>query len=243
MPRARRVLGFVILAAGVLAVPAVPARAQAEERIDYADGPTACRAFHAKNDKELADWSKTQPATPYQYPQDDNVLGAPWGALTSALGSSTDLILASILPHVGSQLRASAPAVLIAWPWSIPFGPAYTCSRHVGSFTVRDYKFHRALVEPGIASGKQGTAVFARLGYRFLYHPSDWVVGVGGGLGTTIDIAQKGEPQRLSLSPEAVMQFGHCCDASYFTFAVRYDRYFAGTTLNGIGGTLGYTFF
>ena len=69
------------------------------------------------------------------------------------------------------------------------------------------------------------------------------MVGVGGGLGTTLDLVGKGEPRRLSLSPEAVMQFGHCCDASYFTFAVRYDRYFAGTTLNGIGGTLGYTFF
>jgi hypothetical protein len=99
------------------------------------------------------------------------------------------------------------------------------------------------MVEPAVAAGKQGTAVFARLGYRFLYHPSDWVVGVGGGVGHTFDIAGKGEPQRISLSPEAVMQFGHCCDASYFTFAVRYDRYFAGTSLNVIGGTLGYTFF
>ena len=85
--------------------------------------------------------------------------------------------------------------------------------------------------------------MFTRLGYRFLYHPSDWVVGVGGGLGHTIDLVGKGEPTRISLSPEAVMQFGHCCDASYFTFAFRYDRYFAGTSLNVIHGTLGYTFF
>ena len=238
-----RALGLVAIAAALVAVPAVPTSARADERIDYADGPAACRAFHAKNDRELADWSKTQPALPYSYPQDDNVLGAPWGGLMSALGSNADLLLASLLPHVGSQLRADAPAVLVAWPMQIPFGPASTCSRHLGSFTVRDYKFHRALVEPGVAAGKTGAAVFTRLGYRFLYHPSDWVVGVGGGLGSTIDIAQKGEPQRISLSPEAVMQFGHCCDASYFTFAVRYDRYFAGTTLNGIGGTLGYTFF
>jgi hypothetical protein len=237
------VLGLLTIAAALVAVPAVPASAQADERIDYADGPAACRAFHAKNDRELGEWSKTQPAVPYAYPHDDNLLGAPWGGLTSALGSSTDLLLASIVPHVGSQLRADAPAVLVAWPWQIPLGPAYTCSRHLGSFTVRDYKFHRALVEPGVAAGKQGAAIFTRLGYRFLYHPSDWVVGVGGGLGHTIDIAGKGEPQRISISPEAVMQFGHCCDASYFTLAVRYDRYFAGTTLNGIGGTLGYTFF
>jgi hypothetical protein len=237
------VLGPLTIAVVALSVPALPASALAEERIDYADGPAACRAFHAKNDRELAEWSKSQPATPYHYPQDETLLGAPWGPLTSGLGATTDLLLASIIPHVGSQLRADAPAVLIAWPWSIPLGPAYTCSRHVGSFTVRDYKFHRAMVEPGIAAGKQGAAVFTRLGYRFLYHPSDWVVGVGGGLGHTIDLAGKGEPRRISLGPEAVMQFGHCCDASYFTFAVRYDRYFAGTSLNVIGGTLGYTFF
>ena len=108
MPRARRVLGLLTLAAAALSVPAVPASARADERIDYADGPTACRAFHAKNDKELADWSKTQPAIAYHYPQDETILGAPWGPLTDGIGSTSDLLLASIVPHVGSQLRASA---------------------------------------------------------------------------------------------------------------------------------------
>jgi hypothetical protein len=217
--------------------------ANAEDRIDYADGPEACRAFHAKNDRELAEWSKTQPATPYEYPHDDNVLGAPWGPLVSGLGSTADLLIASAIPHVGAQLRADAPVVVIAWPWSIPIGPAYTCSRHVGSFTVRDYRYHRALVEPTVIAGQKGSGFLTRFGYRFLYHPSDWVVGAGGGLGTTIDLAVKGEPTRASLGPEAVLQFGHCCDASYFILAMRFDRYFAGSSTNIIGGTLGYTFF
>jgi hypothetical protein len=217
--------------------------AQAEDRIEYADGPTACRAFHAKNERELAEWSKTQPAVPYQYPRDQEVLGAPWGPITSGIGASADLLLASLLPHIGSQLRAEAPVVTIAWPWSLQLGPASTCSRHVGSFTVRDYRFHRALVEPIVIAGQRGGGFLTRFGYRFLYHPSDWVVGAGGGLGTTVDLAVKGEPARASLSPEAVLQFGHCCDASYFVFAVRYDRYFAGTSTNVIGGSLGYTFF
>jgi hypothetical protein len=108
---------------------------------------------------------------------------------------------------------------------------------------VRDYRFHRALLEPIVIAGQKGTGFLTRLGYRFLYHPSDWVVGAGGGLGTTVDLAVKGEPARLSLSPEGVLQFGHCCDASYFVLAVRYDRYFAGSSANTIGGTLGYTFF
>jgi hypothetical protein len=91
--------------------------ARAEDKIDDADGPEACRAFHAKNDRELAEWSKTQPATPYEYPHDDNVLGAPWGPLVSGLGSTADLLIASAIPHIGAQLRADAPVVVIAWPW------------------------------------------------------------------------------------------------------------------------------
>jgi hypothetical protein len=233
--------GFALLVSTLLV--ATEGVAGAEDKIDYADGPEACRLFHAKNDHELAAWSKTQPATPYAYPQDDNVLGAPWGPLTSGLGATADLLVATAIPHVGAQLRADAPVVVIAWPWSIPIGPAYTCSRHVGSFTVRDYRYHRALVEPTVIAGQKGTGFLTRFGYRFLYHPSDWVVGAGGGLGTTIDLAVKGEPTRASLGPEAVLQFGHCCDASYFILALRFDRYFAGSSTNIIGGTLGYTFF
>ena len=236
--------GFALLASALLvAVFSVSRVAGAEDKIVYADGPEACRDFHAKNDRELADWSKTQPATPYEYPHDDNVLGAPWGPLVSGLGSTADLLVASAIPHVGAQLRADAPVVVVSWPWSIPFGPAYTCSRHVGSFTVRDYRFHRALVEPTVIAGQKGSGFLTRFGYRFLYHPSDWVVGAGGGLGTTVDLAVKGEPTRASLGPEAVLQFGHCCDASYFILALRFDRYFAGSSTNIIGGTLGYTFF
>src|SRR6201989_1206866 len=108
-------------------------KATAEDRLEYADGPTACRAFHAKNDRELAEWSKTQPAVPYQYPKEDNVLGAPWGPVASGIGATGHLLLASLVPHLGSQLRADAPVVMIAWPWSLPIGPASTCSRHVGS--------------------------------------------------------------------------------------------------------------
>ena len=55
---------------------------------------------------------------PYVYPRDDNVLGAPWGPLTSGIGETYDLILASAVPHFGAQLRADSPAAVISWPWS-----------------------------------------------------------------------------------------------------------------------------
>lgn len=249
MPRARRVLGLVFslplpALAGMLGLVSGERTAQAEEpKLEYADGPTACREFDAKNERELAEWSKSQPALPYEYPRDDNILGAPWGPLTSGLGSTADLLLASALPHVGAQLRAETPAAVVSWPWQIPFGPAYTCSRHRGSFTVRNFRLHRLILEPGLIASQRGVGVFVRPGYRFIYHPSDWVVGAGGGLGSTIEISGNREPLRPSLGPEAVMQFGRCCDASYFTLAVRYDRFFGGTTRNILWGSLGFTFF
>jgi hypothetical protein len=219
------------------------AAAAEDPKYDFADGPTACRAFDAKNERDLAEWQKAQPAVPYQYPRDDNVLGAPWGPLTSGIGETYELLLASMIPHFGAQLRAESPALVVSFPWQLPIGPAYTCSRKQGTFTVRGYKFHRVMFEPGIIASQRGAGVFTRPGYRFLYHPSDWVVGAGGGLGSTIEIAGNREPLRPSISPEAVMQFGRCCDSSYFTFAVRFDRFFGGDNLNILWGSLGYTFF
>lgn len=240
MPRTRRLFGLAALS---MSMVATPGSAKAEDKIDYADGPTACRAFHERNERELAEWSKTQPSVPYEYPRDKNVLGAPWGPLTEGLADTYDLFLASLIPHIGAQLRTETPAVVVSWPWQIPFGPAYTCSRHRGQFTVRDFRFHRLIVEPGLVAGQRGAGVFTRGGYRFLYHPSDWVVGAGAGLGSTLELSGNREPVRASLGPEAVMQFGHCCDASYFTFAVRYDRFFAGEARNVLWGSLGFTFF
>ena len=228
-----------------LALLAGEQSASAEEpKTEYADGPKACEAFSAKNERELAAWTKSQPAVPYEYPRDDNVLGAPWGPITGGLGASWDLVLASIVPHFGAQLRVQTPAAVVAWPWSVPLGPAFTCSRKQGTFTVRSFRSNRLLLEPGIVSSNRGTGVYVRPGYRFLYHPSEWVVGVGAGLGSTIDLSGNKEPAgRPSVSPEALLQFGHCCEASYFTLSLRYDHYFAGESTNIVGGTLGYTFF
>jgi hypothetical protein len=236
------VLGFALAFAFTLALFERAATAD-DPKYDYADGPTACRAFDAKNERDLAEWTKAQPPVPYQYPRDDNVLGAPWGPLTSGIGETPELLLSSLIPHFGAQLRSDSPALVVSWPWSLPIGPAYTCSRKQGTFTVRSYRGHRIMLEPGIIASQRGAGVFTRPGYRFLYHPSDWVVGAGGGLGSTIEIAGNREPLRPSLSPEAVLQFGHCCDSSYFTFAIRFDRFFGGDNLNILWGSLGYTFF
>ncbi|HSO37453.1 MAG TPA: hypothetical protein VLT33_33235 [Labilithrix sp.] len=243
MPGARTVLCLVSLS--LLALVAQERTASAEDpKTEYADGLKACEDFHAKNERELAAWAKTQPPVPYAYPREDNVLGAPWGPITGGIGSSAELLLASIIPHFGAQLRGQTPAAVVAWPWSIPIGPGFTCSRKQGTFTVHDFRSNRLMLEPGLVSSNRGTGVYVRPGYRFLYHPSDWVVGVGAGVGSTIELAGNREPPgRPSVSPEVVIQFGHCCESSYFTLTFRYDHYFAGDSTNILGGSLGYTFF
>lgn len=211
--------------------------------MDYADGPSGCEAFDAKNERELAEWSAAQPATPYQYPRENLVGNAPWGDLLAGLGGSLELLAATIIPHAGAQLRTEDVAGVVSWPLSVPFGPAFTCARKRGTFTVKPYRSHRLMLEPGISSSNRGVGAFVRPGYRFLYHPSDWVIGIGGGIGSTIEIAGNREPFRPSIGPEAVVQFGHCCDSSYFTFAARYDRFFGGEQRDIVWGSLGYTFF
>jgi hypothetical protein len=221
---------------------AAPARAE-EPELETADGPTACKEFRAKNERELAEWQKQQPAVPYEHPREDLVLNAPWGRFFSGIGTAGGVMLATVIPHVGAQLRAETPAAVVSWPWSFPVGPPSTCTRKPGSFTVQTHRPHRAMLEPGIVSSTRGVGVFVRHGYRYIHHPSDWVVGVGGGLGSTIEVAGNREPFRMSLSPEALLHFGHCCAPSYFTLTLRYDRYFTGGVLDIISGSLGYTFF
>ena len=241
----RRALAPPFIAAlAAVAVVTTTARASAEETpLDTADGPTACKALRERNERELAAWQKQQPAVPYVYPREDDVANAPWGRLFKSLGASTELLLATIIPHVGAQLRAETPAAVVAWPWSFPIGAPSTCTRKQGTFNVALHRPHRAVLEPGIVSSNRGVGVYTRPGYRYIYHPSDWVVGFGGGLGTTIEIAGQRESFRVGVGPELLAHFGHCCESSYFVLAVRYDRFFSGGVLDLLTATLGYTFF
>lgn len=240
----RRAAHHALLAAAFFcaATGASPALAD-EPPLETADGPTACKAFRAKNERELQAWEKEQPAVPYHYPREDDVANAPWGRFFDAVGQSAGLLLATILPSVGAQLRADTPAAVVSWPWQFPIAPPSTCSRKKGTFKVDVHRPHRIVLEPGIVSSNRGIGVFARPGYRYVYHPSDWVVGVGGGLGNTIEIAGQREPFRVGIGPEALLHFGHCCEPSYFTLAARYDHFFNGNVRDTLTVTLGYSFF
>jgi hypothetical protein len=245
VPAARRhePWSLAVLVSSALALGASDVRAQPRKDVDTADGPKACREFAARNERELEEWQKQQPPVPYEYPRDETLLHAPWPGLLSPIGSRAALILATILPHAGAQLRGDTPAAVVSWPWSLPLGPVFTCSRKQGTFTVDEHRAHRAVLEPGFVSSTRGVGLFVRPGYRFLHHPSEWVVGVGGGLGTTVEVAGNREPFRPSISPEALLRFGNCCEPSYFTLAFRYDHFFAGEVTDTLTATLGYVYF
>jgi hypothetical protein len=171
-------------------------------------------------------------------------LNAPWAQFFSSMGRGGELILATLLPHVGAQFRGDAPAAYVGWPWSIfVFGPYYACTRKENSFIVHGHRVHRILVEPAIVPSKQGVGFSVRPGYRFIWHPTSWVVGPGIGIGSTLEVAGNQEPFRYSVGPELVAHFGNCCSSSYFTLTMRYDHYFKGNNRDIIGGSLGYVFF
>lgn len=252
MTRRRRTpLGLAVVVAGASFAFATGANervAHAEPDgptdLETADGTDECREFYDRNTTELVKWEKAQPPVPYRYPREKTFLHSPWAQFFSSLGHSGELVLATIIPHVGAQFRGDAPAAHVSWPWTIAaIGPMYSCSRKKGTFVVHGHRAHRFMLEPAIVSSTRGVGFSVRPGYRFIWHPSTWVVGPGLGLGSTIEIRGNQEPFRYSIGPEAVAHFGTCCRSSYFTFAVRYDHFFKGRDLDIIGGSLGYTFF
>src|SRR5262245_17455336 len=113
------------------------ARAEDPTELETADGWQGCYNFREKNQRELESWEAAQPPVPYRYPREKTFLNAPWPQFFSNLGRAGDLVLATLIPHVGAQYRAEAPAAYIGWPWSIfVFGPMYSCSRKNNTFVV-----------------------------------------------------------------------------------------------------------
>lgn len=245
MTRSRSTVPFVSLALFVLLPLAGETTAHAAEPQDEtADGAGECREFREKNERELERWEKAQPPVPYRYPREKLFLGAPWAAFFGNLNRSGELILATLVPHLGAQFRGDAPAAYVSWPWTIlAFGPPYSCTRKKETFVVHGHRAHRLLLEPAIVSSNRGVGFTVRPGYRFIWHPTSWVVGPGIGLGSTVEIKGNREPFRASVGPELLAHFGTCCRPSYFTFALRYDHFFTGTNRSIIGANLGYTFF
>ena len=226
----------------VLTASSFASAAEEPDDTDRVSGFGDCRALEERNEKELHMWSPTQPATPYAYPKHEVVLDAPWIELGRGIARAGGVLLTTILPNVGVLFRGALPEFVVSFPWQFPFGPASSCSRARGTFDVLPYRPNRLLLEPGFAIGKDETTFWLRPGWRFLVHPASWFIGLGGGLGTTLEIASKG-PFRPSVSPELVAQLGSCCSPGYFTLALRGDVFFAGTSPFAISLAFGATYF
>ncbi len=223
-------------------VPGGPAEPAPETDTDRATGFGECAALRERNEKELQMWTPTQPAVPFAYAKRALVLDAPWANLGRGIADAAGVIVTTILPNLGVMFRGALPEFLISFPWQFVLGPPLSCSRTRGSFDVDLHRPNRLVLEPGFAVAKDGTTFSIRPGYRFLVHPASWFVGIGGGLGTTLEIVGR-EPFRPSLSPEAIVQLGACCSAGYFTIAVRGDFFFAGQNLYDLALSFGVTYF
>jgi hypothetical protein len=218
---------IVTTAAALLALSATARADEPADTLEAVDGPVACLAMERKNAQELKVYSSLQPPTPYVHPHPEQILDAPWVELGGAAKDSVALLAATLLPHVGPTLRGPTPETGLSWPWSFPLGPASACSRRAGSYQISKYKPFRLMFEPGIDFGQQALVVSVRPGARYIYHPTAWPAGLGGGLGSMIELTGK-EPLRASLGPEVLVQLGRCCEPGYFILAIRHEFFFAG---------------
>lgn len=222
----------------------VPRIARADEFSgDAVNGFRDCRDLIERNHKEQQTWIAALPPKAVPVPEDGSVLGAPWKTFFRGIGEAAPVILPTLVPHLGATVRSGAPAIVLAWPWSIPLGPAHSCTRRTGTFAVAAHKINRIVVEPDLVVQDRSVGISLRVGDRLIVHPTDWVVGVGGGIGTTLELAGFGEPFRASFGPEAVFRFGHCCEPGYVTLSARVDFFFAGVSTAVPLANLGYTFF
>ena len=212
----------------------------ADDTLDTIEGITECEAFDRKNAHDMEIWEKTQPPVPYRYPARKTFLDAPWTPITRVDADSGMLLLATFAPHLNAMVRNATPAIGFSWPWELPIGPAFWCTRKKGSYDLFKYRPVRFVLEPGLYAEKPVT-FFVRPGARFMWHPTSWYFGAGLGAGSTLEIVGA-EPFRASLSPEAIVTFGRCCNPGYFTIALRHDFYFAGKTQTTTA-TLGFNYF
>ncbi|MBK8015174.1 MAG: hypothetical protein IPK13_28020 [Deltaproteobacteria bacterium] len=153
----------------------------------------------------------------------------------------------TMLPHPGLRIDFDGDPrtrLSLSWPWSLPFGPASATivkKRMCSDDWVDRFVPNRLVFEPGVVIGDRET-VFMRSGYRFLWHPATSRIGVGAGVGSTVEVRGH-DGLRASLSPEALLQFGACCRPVYATLSLRYDYFFTGQSHHSLLVSLGLSYF
>lgn len=152
------------------------------------------------------------------------------------------MTLAAMIPNVGGQVERGslAPALVLSWSFSLPFGPVTACRVARYSHSLDEHRSLRIVLEPGIIIGGR-LSVFARPGLRAIWHRASWPIGLGAGLGSTL-VWFDGQHGAASISPELLLHFGDCCAPGYFTLSVRADRYFPRREPDTLAATIGLTF-
>jgi hypothetical protein len=141
-------------------------------------------------------------------------------------------VATAVLPHLGARAAGGgigAPRLVLAWPLTVPFlAPTrsrvirYDCAGEI----VDAFRSHRAVLESGVVLSSPAVP-YVRAGYRLAWHPGRGVVGLGAGLGSTVEL-DGGPAPRASASPELLLLFGRCCYPGYGLLALRYDRFWSG---------------
>ncbi|MGI5864142.1 MAG: hypothetical protein ACOX6T_19100 [Myxococcales bacterium] len=152
---------------------------------------------------------------------------------------------ATVVPSIGGRFGKDPQnaRLQLSWPWSLPIGPPMSVTRSYGTCRERTYSLKpiRLMLEPGIAWTTPLT-LFVRPGMRFVFHPADWRLGIGAGVGSTLE-ARGPWGFRASLSPELLLHWGRCCKPGFVTLSLRYDRFFAGEEHDAVTTSIGFSFY
>ncbi len=170
-----------------------------------------------------------------------------WG---EAYSLAWTMIGSALLPQTGARWTFGASPrfdASLSWPISIPFGPVsarVVHERRHCELTPRadELQAHRFVVEPGITFPHRTTG-FVRFGYRAIWHRASRFVGLGAGVGTTLELFNPEHAPRPSVGGELLLHLGECCAPGYILVAARYDRFFAGAGLDVATLSLGLAFY
>ena len=176
---------------------------------------------------------------------DEMILTEPEGGLATPIQNLIYGGIATLVPALGLRLGqdTSRSRFELSWPWSLPLGPAFATSREEGPCQERIFEMRplRLLLEPGLAFTTPVT-FFVRPGAQAIFQKAGWNVGIGGGLGTTLETTGP-YGLRASLSPELLLNWGRCCGPGYLRLALRYDLYFSGRERHAFTTHVGFSFY
>lgn len=176
---------------------------------------------------------------------DEMILTEPEGGLSTPILNLIYGGIATLVPTLGLRLGqdTSRSRFALSWPWSLPLGPVFASTKEDGPCQERIFEMRplRLLLEPGLAFTTPVT-FSVRPGVQALFQRATWSVGIGAGLGSTMETTGP-YGLRASLSPEILLNWGRCCGPGYLRVALRYDLFFSGRERHAFTTHVGFSFY